>query len=265
MLTLYHNNMSSCSQKVRLALAEKDLDWEGRHLDLRAGDTQTDAYLELNPKGVVPTLDHDGLIVRESNVILEYLEDAFPEPSLRPVNPYGKAEMRLWMKRLDEGHHDLATASISMGIAFRHQFLARGEEACLKLIEAVPDPVKRERRRDLIFKGLDAPVFHEAIRMWESLVTDMDAALTGRDWLAGESYSIADAAYVPYLNRLDHLNVLGFLDGRDALAGWYDRVRARPSYKTAILDWNDEKYLPLMAEKGAEAWPRIAEMLGRAA
>ena len=120
MLTLYHNNMSSCSQKVRLALAEKDLDWEGRHLDLRAGDTQTAEYLKLNPKGVVPTLDHDGRIVRESNVILEYLEDAFPDPSLRPADAHDKADMRLWMKRLDEGHHDLATASLSMGIAFRH-------------------------------------------------------------------------------------------------------------------------------------------------
>ncbi len=261
MLTLYHNNMSSCSQKVRLALAEKDLDWEGRHLDLRAGDTQTAEYLKLNPKGVVPTLDHDGRIVRESNVILEYLEDAFPDPSLRPADAHDKADMRLWMKRLDEGHHDLATASLSMGIAFRHQFLARGEDECLKLIEAVPDPVKRERRRDLIFIGLDAPVFHEAVRMWEALVADMDKTLNGRDWLAGDAYSIADAAYVPYLTRLDHLNALGFLDGRDALAAWYGRVRDRASYKAAILDWNDEKYLPLMAEKGAEAWPRIQEIL----
>ena len=97
--------------------------------------------------------------------------------------------------------------------------------------------------------------------MWEALVADMDKTLTGRDWLAGDAYSIADAAYVPYLTRLDHLNALGFLDGRDALAAWYGRVRDRASYKAAILDWNDEKYLPLMAEKGAEAWPRIQEIL----
>ncbi|MDE0796621.1 MAG: glutathione S-transferase family protein [Alphaproteobacteria bacterium] len=163
-LALYHNSMSSCSQKVRLSLAEKGLDWEGRHLDLRAGDTQTVDYLKLNRRGVVPTLDHEGMIVCESNVILEYLEDAFPDHSLRPSDAFGKAEMRLWTMRLDEGHHDLATASLSMGVAFRHQFLERGEEECIKLIDAVPDPVKRERRRDLIFKGLDAPVFREAVR-----------------------------------------------------------------------------------------------------
>lgn len=261
MLTLYHNSMSSCSQKVRLSLAEKGLDWESRHLDLRAGDTQTEDYLKLNPRGVVPTLEHDGLIIRESNVILEYLEDAFPEPSLRPANAFGKAQMRLWTKRLDEGHHDLATTSLSTGVAFRHQFLERGEEACLKLIAAVPDPVKRERRRDLIFKGLDAPVFHEAVRMWAALVRDMDMALDGRDWLAGNAYSLAEAAYAPYITRLDHLNLMGFLDGYDNLAGWYARVQARPSYAAAFGKWNEDKYLTLMSAKGEAAWPKIKEMI----
>ena len=56
---------------------------------------------------------------------------------------------------------------------------------------------RRERRRALSFKGLDAPVFHEAVHMGQALVADMDAALTGRDWLAGDTYSIADAAYTP--------------------------------------------------------------------
>lgn len=261
MLALYHNSMSSCSQKVRLSLAEKGLDWESRHLDLRAGDTQTAEYLKLNPRGVVPTLDHDGMIIRESNVILEYLEDAFPDPSLRPRDAFGKAEMRLWTKRLDEGHHDLATASLSVGVAFRHQFLERGEEECTRLIDAVPDPVKRERRRDLIFKGLDAPVFHEAIRMWVSLLRDMEAALDGRDWLAGDAYSLAEAAYTPYITRLEHLNLMGMLDGYPNLSGWYGRVTARPSYDAAFGKWNEDKYLTLMAEKGDEAWPKISAMV----
>ena len=80
------------------------------------------------------------MIVCESNVILEYIEDAFPDHSLRPSDAFGKAEMRLWNKRVDEGHHDLATASLSMGVAFRHQFLEPGEEECIKLIDAVPHP-----------------------------------------------------------------------------------------------------------------------------
>ena len=53
---LYHNHMSTCSAKVRLVLAEKDVAWTGHLLDLRAGENLRPEYLKLNPAGVVPTL-----------------------------------------------------------------------------------------------------------------------------------------------------------------------------------------------------------------
>lgn len=264
MLELYHNGMSTCSQKVRLALAEKGLAWESRHLDLRSGETQTPEYLRLNPRGVVPTLVHDGTVVPESNVILEYLDDAFPDPPLRPASPAGKARVRLWTKRLDEGHHDLATSVLSMAVAFRHQYLAKGEAAWRAAIEKVPDPARRERRRDLILNGTAARDFPAAIRMWTRLLDDMEAALAERDWLAGDAYSIADAAWTPYIVRLEHLRLLGLAGDKPRLAGWRARVSARPGFKAAMTDWLDEGYLSLMAEKGAEAWPGIKKIAGRA-
>ena len=103
MIQLYHNDMSSCSQKVRLGLAEKHLDWGSEHLSLRDGDQYEPAYLALNPNGVVPTLVDDGHVIIESQVILEYLDDAYPEPPLRPANATERARMRLWTKQLDEG------------------------------------------------------------------------------------------------------------------------------------------------------------------
>ena len=258
MLTLYHNGMSTCSQKVRLALAEKNLEWEGRHLDLRAGETHAPKYLELNPRGVVPTLVHDGQVVRESNVILEYLDDAFPDPPLRPDTPIGRAQVRLWLKRLDEGHHDVATSTLSMAVAFRHQYLARGTAE--NAIASVPDPVRRERRRDLIRNGTEASDFPIAIGMWARALDDMEAALRGGPWLGGETYSIADAAWTPYVVRLDHLRALGLVDRKLRLTDWYARARARPAYRPAMTDWFSPAYLSLMAEKGERAWPRIAEL-----
>lgn len=119
MLDLYHNDMSSCAQKVRLTLAEKGLEWRGYHMNLRAGETRTDEYKKLNPKGVVPTLIDDGTVIIESSVILEYLDDAYPEPPVRPADPKARARMRLWTKQLDEGlHTDIGT--ISGAIAFRY-------------------------------------------------------------------------------------------------------------------------------------------------
>lgn len=194
MLELYRNDMSACAQKVRLALAEKGLRWESRHLDLRAGDQQKPEYLRLNPKGVVPTLVDDGKVVRESTVIMEYLDDEYPNPPLRPADSHGRTHMRLWTKRLDEGHHDIATATLSMGIAFRFQYLAKGKEACEVLINRIPDPIRRERRRDVIDNGVEAREFKTAVRMWEELLTDMETTLGSSAWLVGNSYSLADAA-----------------------------------------------------------------------
>src|ERR1041385_1603809 len=198
MLELYHNDMSTCAQKVRLTLAEKGLTWENRHLDLRAGDQQKPDYLKLNPRGVVPTIVDNGKVVRESTVIMEYLDDESPKPPLRSADSHARAQMRLWTKRLDEGHHDIATATLSMGIAFRFQYLEKGDAACAALINRIHDPLRRERRRDIISNGVEAREFKTAVRMWEALLTDMKKTLDGNRWLAANDYSLADAAYTPY-------------------------------------------------------------------
>ena len=161
-LALYHNDMSSCAQKVRLMLAEKGLEWESRHLDLRAGEHQKDWYIKLNPRAVVPTLIDGDIVVPESNVINEYLDERFPDPPLKPADPFGRAKMRLWTKQLDEGVHDAGIAILSFGVAFRHQYITSGE-AGKEMLESIPDPAKRERRRDVIEKGLDSPHFKIAI------------------------------------------------------------------------------------------------------
>jgi glutathione S-transferase len=101
MIELYHNDMSVCAQKARFALGEKQLAWESRHLNLRAGDQQKPEYVKLNPNAVVPTLVDNGTVVIESTIICEYLDD---------------------------GVH-AATSVLSNAIAFRHQKLALGMEA----------------------------------------------------------------------------------------------------------------------------------------
>ena len=73
MLTLYHNALSTCSQKVRLVLAEKKIEFESKPIDLVAGQQHDPDYVALNPKHVVPTLVVDGNVVRESSIIAEYL------------------------------------------------------------------------------------------------------------------------------------------------------------------------------------------------
>lgn len=259
-LALYHNDMSSCAQKVRLMLAEKGLEWESRHLDLRAGEHQKDWYIKLNPRAVVPTLIDGDIVVPESNVINEYLDERFPDQPRKPADPFGRARMRLWTKQLVEGVHDAGIAVLSFAQAFRHQYLTKGE-AGAAMLESIPDPIKRERRRDVIEKGLDSPFFKIAVDRLLTLYRDMDQTLASHPWLAGDSYSIADAAFTPYIVRLDHLDVMGLLDSTPRTADWYRRIKARPSFDAAIVRWENAKYLELMKRQGRENWPKIKEIV----
>ena len=97
--------------------------------------------------------------------------------------------------------------------------------------------------------------------MWEALLTDMERALEGGPWLAGDEYSLADAAYTPYLTRLDHLNLLDWIAQRPRVVGWYERIRARPSYESAIRLWENREYIDLMKAKGGDVWPKIKRLV----
>ena len=108
MLELYHNVNSVCAQKVRVALAEKRLDYQEHLIDLRGGQFDP-AYMKLNPNAVVPTLVHDGRPVIESSVILYYLDEAFPQPALMPREPHARASVRLFNKLIDEYVHNSCT------------------------------------------------------------------------------------------------------------------------------------------------------------
>jgi glutathione S-transferase len=260
MIELYHADMSTCAQKVRLVLAEKGLPWKGHLLNLRHRDQHRPDYLKLNPNGVVPTLVDGGTPIIESTVICEYLDDAYPDPSLRPETPGEKARMRIWTRRLDEVLH-FHTGVLSGSIAFRFQHLARPADELKAYIEGIPDPRRRERQRQQIVLGMDAPQFASAVAAFESFLADMEAQLERTEWFAGDRYSLADVAYTPYLIRLDELQLWGWMDARPRISDWYERIRARPNFATGYLDWRNEDYCALMAEKGAEAWPKIRQIL----
>lgn len=260
MIELHHNNMSSCAQKVRLALEEKGLAWESRHLDLRARDQHKPAYLKLNPGAVVPTLVHDGFVVIESTVINEYIDDAFEGPALRPADAAGKARMRLWTKKLDEGLH-ADTGVLSTSIAFRYQKFDKGEAEVQALIDNTPDPVKRERVRANIREGVKSRYFAASVLRFDALLARMEETLTQSPWLAGNAYSLADINYAPYITRLDHLRMQAMWDERPHVAAWYARLAARPAYQTAFVKWFSPAYLELMKKHGEQEWPVIAGII----
>ena len=260
-MELYHNDMSVCSQKVRLVLHEKRLKPKEHYLNLRLSESMTPEYLKLNPNGVVPTLIDHGQPIIESTVINEYLEDAYPEPSLRPKDPIRRAEMRLWTKIPDEGLH-AACATISSAIAFRHQYLALSKEEFERNLRDMPDAARRERRRQTVELGIDAPFVPGAVNFYDGVVAKMhDALKGGKAWLVGDAYSLADVSMLPYIVRLEHLALAEMWSkNRPTVGKWLERCRARANY-SAIQDYINPKYIPLMAEQGAEALPKVRKIL----
>jgi len=102
LIELYNSPVSTCSQKVRMALWEKEISWQDRLIVFQKNDHLSDWYLAINLNGVVPALVHDGKTIINSSVINEYLEDVFPDRPLRPRDPVEVAHMRAWRQFIDE-------------------------------------------------------------------------------------------------------------------------------------------------------------------
>ncbi len=261
-MELYHNNMSVCSQKVRLVLREKKQTPIEHHLNLRAGDQTQTAYLLLNPNGVVPTIVDEGLPIVESTVICEYLDDAYPDPPIRPKSSKQRADMRVWTLLPDAGLHGACT-SVSFAIAFRHQFLCLGSDEIERKLALKADPVGRERQRRGIYEGLDAPGVADALRFYNKVLTRIEEQLRTERWLAGDEYSLADAAMLPYVFRLENL-ALAWLwaDNRKATSAWLDRCKARGNF-SAISEYIDAQYMAIMESSGREAVHKVKTLLSQ--
>ena len=136
--TLYNAPQSTCSQRVRFVLNAKKISFAEIKLDLLAGDQLKPDYLALNPNGVVPTLDHDGAIVIDSSVIIEYLDEVVPTPeSFTPRDPVTRARMRALMRFIDE----MPAAAVrvpTFNLAFLPRFAAMSEEEFLAFAESKP-------------------------------------------------------------------------------------------------------------------------------
>lgn len=260
MLALYHYDRSTAAQRVRLALEEKGLTWESIVVDTADGDaSQLPAgYHALNPKGLVPVLIHEGRAISESLVILEYLEDVFAEPSLRPAAAFERARMRQWMRRIDESVH-VASRIVGVCIVNRHTYLAMPPEKLKAYYAKMRDGVRKTNDLINIEHGLASPLLPGAVKSFRQLFTAMDETLAQSRWLAGDSYSLADLALVVYVRRLESFQMAPLWKDLTHLDAWYRAICARPAYERAIVKWGDvtgEKRI----RHGWDAFPTIEAM-----
>ena len=265
--TLYHHGSSVCAAKVRFALAEKNIDWDGVYIDILKGEQFTPEYLKLNPKGVVPTLIHDELVIPDSTVIIEYLDQIAPDSSLHPADPWERAQVRYWTKAVDEDLHP-ACGTMTFVCSHRHTVLKNlGPEGAEKFLASTPKLSVtsnwKELKDSFVRYGFEAPGAVEKVKLYDTYLFKMEEALKDGDWLVGNKFSIADVSLTPYVNRLAMMSMRGMWEnGRlPNVENWFSRIEANPNFKKCFIDWVPEDLTNDLRENGAKSWPEVAKIL----
>jgi glutathione S-transferase len=232
-LELYHAAHSTCSQKVRICLAEKGLAFKDIRVNLATNEHLSPGYLRLNPNGVVPTLVHDGRVVIDSSVICEYLDEVYPEPGLTPADPVERAKMRAWMRYLEE----VPTAAVRVP-SFNMAFLYRYEDLDDERFRATQSdirPIRKHFYRRMSRKGFSKEDVEASLDQLDRTCARMDAALPGGPWLIGRQYTLADIVVAPLIDRMADLGKADIWEGRyPGVTDWYARMQARPAFQATF-------------------------------
>jgi len=202
MLTLYDYPDCPFSQKVRVVLAEKDLEYEKIFVDLRKQEQKSPDFLRLNPYGKVPVLIDEDEVMYESTVINEYLEDEYPIPRLMPEDSGGRARVRLLEDYCDNSFIPATTTLLAQ----------------LRKTEAERDAQRVEQAREDLRRGL----YYLSDR------------LAGYDYLVGKEFTLADAAFAPRIMVIGRLGV-ELEPALSNVQAWIERIRARPSVRALGL------------------------------
>jgi len=265
--TLYHHGSSVCAAKVRFAMAEKGLEWDGVYIDILKGEQFDPAYQKLNPKSVVPTLVHDDTVVTDSTVICEYLDILYPETSLHPKDAWGHAQVRYWTKAVDEDLHP-ACGAVTFVCSHRHTVARNlGPEGVKEFLASTPEfSVTADwntKKKIFVRDGFDAPEAPVKIRLYDSYLKKMEKALDGNDWLVGNAFTMADVALTPYVNRLAMMSMRGMWEGGRLpnVENWFARIEAMPNFKGVFLDWVPDHLTNDLRDNGAMSWPEVAKIL----
>lgn len=198
MLKLYDYPDCPFCQKVRVVLAEKDLEYEKIFVDLRKQEQKLPDFLRLNPYGKVPVLLDEDEVIYDSTIINEYLEDEYPLPTLMPDDSSGRARVRMLEDYCDNSFIPPTTMLLSQ---LRKPDGERDQQRV--------DQARDELRRALYF---------------------LRDRLAGHEFLVGKEFTLADAAFAPRIMVLGRLGI----ELEPALAPvqtWIDRIRARPSVR----------------------------------
>ena len=240
-LHVLHFAGSSCSQKTRIFLGLKGIEWTSHEVNLVAQENYGDWFMGINPRGLVPVLVDDGRVVIESNDILAYLEARFPEPVLIP--PDRADEMAALLEAEDDLHLDLRA------ISFRYFFPGAGprprelqdqyQAAGSGTVGGEPDPHKAV---ELAFYadvtangGISDARLLTAVERFAAALEGLEARLADGPYLMGGSETLLDIAWYIYCFRLV-TSGYPLHERHPRLGAWFDALDAREAFRREIAE-----------------------------
>jgi glutathione S-transferase len=259
---VFHHPISSCSQKLRIFLNLKGIEWQSHVVDMQNKQNLTPWYLGINPRGLVPTLVHDGVVHIESNDILVYLEHIFPEPRLIPVGM--EDQMAELLRHEDDLHLDLRTLSFKFvfappGPPKSEEDLKRYATAGSGTVQGRRDAAKDEQiafwQQFITGGGISDDVARQSVRKFHSEFTELERRLADRPYLLGTNLTVLDIAWFIYTNRLI-LAGYPVMRLHPHLAQWFQRMHQRPEFAKEVA-------LPPAAEQHFAEIRRAHAMAGR--
>ncbi len=232
-LHLYHSAISNCSMRPRMVLEEKSLPWVSHHLDLLKGETHTPEYFGINPNGVVPTLVHDGVVIIESDDIIEYLDEKFPQPPLRGADAESRRVIHEWIRAATSIH-------VKAVKTFIYANKMRSKLGMSK--EALDDYRRRQKNPELLefhekssgggFSDAEVARAHEILT---GHFVRIEAALRQHRYIVGDHFTLADIAWIPL-----HFTLIGAtfdFGPYPAITKWAETINTRPSFQQGVLKW----------------------------
>jgi glutathione S-transferase len=234
-LHLYHTGRSNCSGRVRLLIEEKGLAWTSHHVDLYTKENISEEYFGINPKGVVPTLVHDGRVIVESNDILVYLEDSFPQPSFTSASKTDRAAMTEWLRRSGALHvpaiKTFAYAKVNASLVVK----TPQEVELYRKLQKDPDLLAFHAKHDLPGSAIPQADVERAAGLLRGALGEIDGAIARHAWIVGDQYSLADISWAPTITTLQRA---GFpLPEFPHVMSWYARINERPAWQRAMTYW----------------------------
>jgi glutathione S-transferase len=198
----FYTSIGPNPRVVKMFMAEKGVDFPRVEIDLMAGLNRQASYLAVNPAGQTPALElDDGAVLTEITAICEYLEELHPSPPLIGTTPQERAETRMWTRRVDLR----IVEPLTNGFRFA-EGLAMFKDR-VRCIPQAADDLKATAREHI---------------HW------LDGLITGRTWIAGERFTLADILLFSFLDFAAQVGQP--LDpAASHVAAWFGRVKARPS------------------------------------